>query len=105
MSYEYDKEDLNDCETRTTPIYEVSGSELELLSAVHSNLGDVTESLIENDVSRVEMLPGEEILLTFKQPPGGTAPQYLFVSSGYYLFDSVFFDGLWQSDGGSWGRI
>jgi len=104
VSYD-DDHDPNDCETRPPQTYDFSGTELEFVSAVHSSLGDVTDSLRENDQSRVAMLPGEEILLTFEQPSGGPIPQYLFVASGYYLYDSIFKNGLWHYDGISWGQI
>jgi hypothetical protein len=92
ISAKHMEETIDNCEADTnmfrgvSSIDEVNGTELALTSAVHSVLGDVSERLTEDDESRVEIFPGEEILLTFENPAGGTAPQYLFVARGYYLF-------------------
>jgi len=60
---------------------------LPLMSAVHNNDGDVVDSLFQQDDKRVNMIPGDEILLEYALPPADLADiEFSFVASGYYLW-------------------
>jgi glutamine amidotransferase-like uncharacterized protein len=62
-------------------------TELELISAVHNKAGDVREALTKRDDNRAYTAPGDEILLTYRVPPGGVEKtEFKSVSSGYYLW-------------------
>jgi hypothetical protein len=65
-------------------------TELDLLSAIHNTAGDVSKALDEKDDERVDTVPGDEILLTYRLPSrdieGAT---FKSVSSGYYLWSDL----------------
>ena len=70
----------------TSPPKAVSVLSAALLNAVHSSGTDVTGLLSDPDASYAELVPGEEILLTFEIPTtGDEARSYIFVSRGHYV--------------------
>lgn len=64
---------------------------LGLISASHSKLGDVAQKLTFDDNDYVELLPGEEIDLSFShlsiEP--GKVRDFVFKSNGYYITDNL----------------
>lgn len=78
-----------------------------LLSAVHSSGEDVTGLLGDLDASYAELVPDQEILLTFDSlPMGDEARSFIFVSNGHYVHKrqplqgtEIFIDGLSVSFG------
>lgn len=70
----------------TSPPKTVSVLNAVLLNAAHSSGTDVTGLLSHPDASYGELVPGEEILLTFEIPTtGDEARSYIFVSRGHYV--------------------
>jgi hypothetical protein len=66
---------------------DTSWTELDLISAVHSKGADLTEYLKRKDNYRAYTAPGDEILLTYRIPPGGVGnASFKAISSGYYLW-------------------
>ncbi len=59
---------------------------LAMLSASHSTLGDVSAWLMEEDESKVELLPNEKITLEFEAPPlaPGLERDFLLMTTGLY---------------------
>jgi hypothetical protein len=69
----------------TTPQANIQVHEAELLSAVSSSQGDVTRLLNAQDGEYAELLPGQQILLTFKLPTNENSQRtFIFYSVGHY---------------------
>lgn len=57
----------------------------ELISAIHSDLGDVTNLLLHNDATCAQLFPGQQIQLEFTLPDNtNQAGTYILYSKGYY---------------------
>ncbi len=70
----------------TSPPRSFTVREVPLRSALHSSAQAVTGSLVARDGSYAELIPGEEILLTFGTwAPGDRARSYILVSYGHYV--------------------
>jgi hypothetical protein len=56
------------------------------VSAIHSVLGDVTQNLLYDDESMVELVNGQEVILVFAIPnsPQGSKRDFIFYTNGYY---------------------
>lgn len=72
----------------TTPPVPMKKRVYKLAQAIHSELGDVTETLKEENNQFVRLMPGEEIELKFpvpEPPKPGNKLSYVLVSKGYYI--------------------
>jgi hypothetical protein len=69
----------------TTPQASIQVHEAELMSAISSSQGDVTRLLKSDDGEYAELLPGQQIQLTFKLPTNQTSQRtFIFYSEGHY---------------------
>jgi hypothetical protein len=85
--------------TSDKPWLDKSWVKLQLLSATHNTLGDVTAPLREKDEKRLHTVPGDEVLLRYAYPgevlwlenPQPYELEFRGWSSGYYLWQK----GTW----------
>jgi hypothetical protein len=70
----------------TTPQEEINVYEAHLISALHSTEGRVTLRLLFNDQVYAELVPGEQIKLTFllTKPPPTESRTFIFYANGHY---------------------
>ncbi len=71
-----------------TPFVKIRVREYQIIQAIHSKLGDVTETLRRENNEYVKLSPMEEIELNFPVPTPPTSKKqltYILMSKGYYI--------------------